>query len=210
MGYCQAWSFMDVCMTPLCLWVYVRLGVGCVRHSSPRITTLEMARVAMNGVLVVPSDPVAALSTLSTEGGEVVRINGINLGPALPRAYVTDAWYGSGGIRYNFVNCTFTIPHAQLECVTVPGSGFGHHVQLSILGQAATLSNVLAYGPPAISSSSPVTVPTTGATVTVTGVNFGGLAASIQVLVNGRVTASTLLVSGTAPATDACPHRSGD
>jgi hypothetical protein len=175
-----------------------RMCVMCAHaaHSSPRITSLAMAWVAMNGMLVAPADPVAALSSLSTQGGEVVRINGENLGPALPRAYVTDAWYGSGGVRYTFVNCTFTIPHSQLECVTVPGSGFGHHVQLSILGQAASLSNVLAYGSPGIVSSTPATVPTTGASVTITGVSFGGLAASIQVLVNGRATASSLLVSG--------------
>ncbi len=46
----------------------------------------------VNGTLTRPSNPVAALAALSTEGGEVVRINGTNLGPAMPRSYVSAVW----------------------------------------------------------------------------------------------------------------------
>ena len=165
--------------------------------SAPRITALAMVLVRAgdgSGALVPPTDPVAALSLLSTEGGEVIRITGTNLGPALPRSYVTDVWYGLGDARYTLVNCTFITPHEQLECVTVAGTGRGLHAHVSILGQVATMASSMSYAPPSVLLTSPAAVPTTGSIVTVNGTNFGATSASIQVLVNGLVTASTLMV----------------
>lgn len=85
----------------------------------------------VNGTLRSTTNPIAALATLSTEGGETVQINGTNFGPALPRSYVTDVWYGSGsGTQFSLTNCTFTVDETQIQCLTVPGVGTGYAMQV--------------------------------------------------------------------------------
>jgi hypothetical protein len=103
----------------------------------PEVTALEMGAVYENGSLARPFNAVAALSALSTEGGEVLLINGTNLGPAVPRSYVSAVWYTNGALLYSLNNCTFLVPHRQFQCVTVPGVGFGHLLQvLFVCGEA--------------------------------------------------------------------------
>ncbi len=40
--------------------------------------------------------------------------------------------YGLSSTRYDLTNCTFTVAHSQLECVTVPGVGIGHRLQVCV------------------------------------------------------------------------------
>ena len=104
------------------------------RASIPAVTSLSMASMLNNGALGPAVSPVGGLSALSTEGGEVIVINGTNLGPALPRSYVSAVWYGDGTSerRFDVTNCTFTVPHTQLECVTLPGTGAGYRLQVRV------------------------------------------------------------------------------
>jgi len=83
------------------------------------VTALELVRVWVNGSLAAPVDPVAALASLATEGGETLRITGVNFGPALPRAYVSAVWYGSGGDSFDVTDCSLTMEHTQVRAVSV-------------------------------------------------------------------------------------------
>ena len=143
-------------------------------YATPAITSVRMQLVLSNGSLVSPADPVASLSQLSTEGGEVISISGANLGPAMPRSYISAVWYGltsflhiceptvafccvdcylchagsvstlcwsrygAGTAKYDLSNCTFTVPHSQIQCITVPGVGFGHLAQVRCVSLAAS------------------------------------------------------------------------
>lgn len=55
---------------------------------------------------------------LHTSGGEVVVINGDNFGPAYPRTYISSVTLGP-----YVPSCEMTIPHSQIQCVTVEGVG---------------------------------------------------------------------------------------
>ncbi len=64
------------------------------------------------------------MSSLSTEGGEVITIDGSNFGPAYPRTYISSVAYGNGAsAKYSLNNCTFVTAHTRLRCTTVPGVG---------------------------------------------------------------------------------------
>jgi hypothetical protein len=134
--------------------------------------------------------------TLCSPTGEIIRITGTNLGPAMPRSYVSAVWYGIGVTRYDISNCTFTVPHQQLECVTLPGVGTGHFFQLTVLSQTTAVSaSMLAYGPPSISAVLPTSLRTLGGTVSVSGLNFGLSLGNVVLLVNGRPAAASMPVA---------------
>jgi hypothetical protein len=104
-------------------------------YRAPALASLEMVAVVVNGTLVPATDPLGSLSLLSTEGGEVLRIRGDNFGPAAPQPFVDSVVYGGGlaGVQYRMTNCTFAVPHQELMCVTAPGVGSGHKLQVSLL-----------------------------------------------------------------------------
>jgi hypothetical protein len=67
--------------------------------------------------------------------------------------------------------------------------------QLTVMNQpSAVASAALAYSPPSLSSASPVAIPSTGSSVTLSGSNFGAVVGAVTVLVNGVVTAVTMPV----------------
>ncbi len=61
-------------------------------YSPPGLRALTMQSVRSGEVMVPPMDPVAALTSLSTEGGEVLMLRGDNFGPAAPASFVDGAW----------------------------------------------------------------------------------------------------------------------
>lgn len=87
-----------------------------------------MSKMFVNGSLVNTVNGTSMLASLSTEGGEVIRLTGSNFGPAYPRSYVSAIWYGPS---YFMSNCTFTEAHSEIECVSVPGTGSGYRLQVS-------------------------------------------------------------------------------
>jgi hypothetical protein len=158
-------------------------------YSPPSVVDLEMVAVRTNDSgLATPVDPVAALGALSTEGGEVIRINGTNFGPAAPASFVDGVWLGSGPTRRDLANCTFLQAHHAIECLTPPGVGTGHRLKVSVLAQASGVSlEALSYHPPTIASVLPASLPTTGTFVFLRGSNFGNDPTNTSLLLNGAV-----------------------
>ena len=87
---------------------------------------------------------------LSTEGNELIYIQGENFGP-IGKQYVGKVTYGPTGRDYVAKNCT-VIEHSEwMQCETVPGIGDQLHVVVSVLGQSSPSSEVyLSYGRPEI------------------------------------------------------------
>lgn len=158
-------------------------------YAPPVISTLLAVAVRVGDELVPATSPLAALSTLSTQGGETVRITGLNFGPASPQSFVDGVWLVHGGSgRRNMVGCVFVMPHRALECQTPSGTGTGLRLQLSVLGQASGVSlDTVSYSPPQVSTVTPASVPTEGAFVSIEGVNFGSDLASTSVLLSTGV-----------------------
>lgn len=97
------------------------------------ITALEMVTVLVNGSYVPASNDSSMLSALSTEGGEIVQISGQNFGPSFPRSYISSVWYGNAvGSLLAMSQCWFEVPHTTIQCVTVPGAGFGYNMQVRV------------------------------------------------------------------------------
>ncbi len=65
-------------------------------------------------------------------------------------------WYGSASTRYDLRNCTMSMPHVQLTCLSSPGAGTGYNLQVSVMYQASGLSTeVLSYRPPSLAAVAP-------------------------------------------------------
>ena len=65
-------QFLLDSLTCIALW-------SCRSCSAPEITSLSIELNKVNGTLVAPVDPVAALQLLSTEGGDVLLIGELSL-----------------------------------------------------------------------------------------------------------------------------------
>ncbi len=147
-------------------------------------------------MLVSAADPVGSLTTLATEGGEVVLINGTDLGPAANRTLVNSVGYSGGLFSYNLQNCTFVAAHTALQCLTPSGVGAGFRAQVTVMYQpSGQSSDLLSYRAPAISVASPGVIPTSGSTVTLNGTSFGAAPEQITLYVNGVVTPVNLVVA---------------
>lgn len=99
--------------------------------------------------------PLAMLAMLaaSSEGGQVVNITGqfFSFGSFLER--VT---YGPNGDDYEATNCAYVVPHSQISCLTLPGTGRVLRWLVSIGGQTSALSAVSSsYELPTIISVTP-------------------------------------------------------
>ena len=115
----------------------------CVISSVPQITSLAMVELNVGGTLVPAVDPVRNLSSLSTEGGDVISITGTSFGPSTPRSYVSAVWYSNVQTVYSVSNCTFVEQQTQLQCISVPGVGVGMFAQVRSLGLQAQAVLVL-------------------------------------------------------------------
>ena len=162
--------------------------VGCSMSALPRLIICLYCRIAQ----------------LTTEGGDVLTITGINFGPAAPRSYVSAVWYSRGDSdgALHMTNCSFLTPHTALRCVTVPGVGAGYSLQVTVMGQTSPpTAQHVSYHPPVLSLAAPSVVSTDGATVHLLGANLGADLATLVVVVDGVVVsgvAYTVLHRGVA------------
>ncbi len=92
---------------------------------------MSVTGTLVDGVLNVNAS--GSLTSLSTEGGEVITIDGTDFGPAYPRAYVLAVRYGSSTVAYVPRNCSFVTPHRRLQCLTAPGVGTQLSVKVRML-----------------------------------------------------------------------------
>ncbi len=149
----------------------------------------------------------AGVTVANTTGGTLLAITGVNLGPSVNFTQVT--------VRVPFgdisaTNCTLLLPDSWLQCALPVGSGAISLVTVTVLGQSGTfVPTGLAYAPPSISTLSPSSVPTTGATVTVAGANFGNLLSNVVLLVNGVSTPVSMPVSECHDVFYMCPRVRG-
>jgi hypothetical protein len=165
-------------------------------YKAPTITSLRMSQVLVSDVLVAASSPVTSLTSLATEGGEVIVLNGTDLGPSANRTLVNAVSFGGGSFSYSLQNCTFLIAHQQLQCVTPAGVGSGFRAQVTVMYQSSgQSSDVLSYRAPSISVVSPSVIPTSGATVTLNGTSFGAAPEQISLFVNGVSSPVSLAVA---------------
>jgi len=108
-------------------------------------------------------DPV---QNFNTEGGEVMTIIGTDLGPTEIPPELFEAAYGSilteddpvtgrkaGQNEFLASNCRVVVPHAQAECLVVPGAGDSHTWRLFVDGSESTTPKS-SFAPPEIESMS--------------------------------------------------------
>ena len=62
---------------------------------------------------------------------------------------------GNAVSKYTAASCTILVPHVSIECISVPGTGKNHWLQLSVGNQAsAPYGANMSYAPPVIASFS--------------------------------------------------------
>jgi hypothetical protein len=110
-------------------------------YKAPTITSLRMASVFVNDTLVAASSPVGSLTSLATEGGEVLVLNGTDLGPSSNRTLVNAVSFSGGSFVYNLQSCSFVVAHQQLQCLTPPGVGSGFRAQVTVMYQSSGQSS---------------------------------------------------------------------
>jgi len=195
-----------------------RVVVAGVESAAPRT---QYAPPQLDGVrLLNATAPVqAALEGLHTRGGQRFELHGTNLGAAWVASgfsYIDRVAYGT--YELPAAMCNGSLPeHDRLECVTLPGVGLGHGVQVSVGMQdsgptgvslsfqapellAAVLLPPASSATPApdgygqLAASSPrthSTVPTSGGAIRIVGTNLGRALDGLRVW------------AGTEPATKA-------
>ncbi len=135
----------------------------------------------------------AGVTVANTTGGTQLFLSGVNLGPSANFTQVVIT-VPAGDVAV--LNCTVTQADTALQCPLPVASGRITRVAVTALGQqGAFVPTGLAYAPPSILSASPTSLPSTGATVTLTGVHFGNALSSVVVLVNGVPTLASMPVS---------------
>ena len=130
-------------------------------HSMVRCTTSAGAGAALQWVVVVNTQPSSEFSSTvaytgptitgvlgpgpyggSTAGGDSLRVVGSSFGPVDVSA-VDFVTYGPTGAELSAVQCRVTGNGVvdELACLTSPGTGSGHKLQLSIGGQLSEVYN---------------------------------------------------------------------
>lgn len=136
------------------------------------------------------TDP--GVTAADTLGGTLVTLTGVNLGPSVD---FTSVSIGVPAGELAATNCTLTTPDTALQCVLPVATGAISRVTVMVLGQAAVLYPVgLVYAPPVIMDATPGSLPSTGATVSITGSGFGNTLGNLVLLVNGVATAVSMPV----------------
>lgn len=126
----------------------------------------------------------ASMTGLDTDEHIEIIVEGTNFGPDDPFNLDTlEVHYSNSGLSLDFqaVDCVMTQPHEIVRCTTVDGVGTDLITTITIGGQSSNIadaaSDVISYAAPEISGvlvSSGDGFPTTGgATVRLTGANFG-------------------------------------
>jgi hypothetical protein len=186
-------------------------AVACTSYRPPTITAMGLLTTQEGGSTVDTQEE--AVGVLRTAGGQVLVFFGDNFGPAQSAVPISavgsqrpDALVGSESLRTT--NCAVVGRGlTEVHCVTPPGVGVGYRWVLMVAGQASAPSaQATSYGPPAIVSvavtgigsraDEPLGVPTTGgATVTLTGVNFGNNLDLVGLVWNGVPLGSLVMTS---------------
>jgi hypothetical protein len=162
--------------------------VGGQNSSNP--TTSYQAPVI---TAVTLADNVAPALALSTEGGTIIRIQGVGFGPSVaPGPLVQEVLYGdtstlqSPALAYTPLSSSL-LSDGRIEIVTRPGIGLNLRFQVRVADVLSAVSPVtvgaLSYGLPASVAVAPATSPTRGSVdgrITISGVNFGLLDSSVE------------------------------
>ena len=123
----------------------------------------------------------------STDGGELVVISGQYFST---QQFLGTVTYGLGGAQFVARNCSVTVPHTQITCRTVPGTGRALQWVVTVGNQTSQRSAAItSYAIPSLAAAAPANGPTAGGvTITLTGANLGLSYASsvLQVLVNAN------------------------
>ena len=139
---------------------------------------------------VITSFSGAGAVNASTDGGDLVVITGQYFSTQQFLGAVT---YGLGGAQFVAQNCTVTVPHTQISCRTVAGTGRALQWVVTVGNQTSARSATFtSYAIPTLTSAVPGSGPTSGGTVvTVTGANLGFsyAASNFQVLINTKMLA---------------------
>ncbi len=111
-------------------------------------------------------------SDASTDGGQDVVITGRFLSL---QTFLESVTYGPSGREYTAASCTITVPHTQVTCRTVPGTGRLLRWRVTVGGQTSDLSaSSTSYAPPRLLGVAPATGPTAGGVrVVLTGRDLG-------------------------------------
>jgi hypothetical protein len=184
-------------------------------YHAPVLTSIGLwtpGSSSVNGSSVNGSE--SALSSLDTQGGQVLAFIGNFFGPPAGATPIQATGlrrgdYPAGSGSVTTTACTVQgAGHTLVHCVTPPGVGVGYQWMLTIAGQASGLSvQTTSYGLPTITSTvvsgpgsfpdEPHRAPTAGgATVTLTGTNFGDDPSTIALTWNG-VPVSGLVLTAT-------------
>jgi hypothetical protein len=164
-----------------CLQVVVEGQANAVPISSVAAPVISNATFATAGVTVA-----------STTGGTLLALSGVHFGPSVNYTQVTIRVPAGD---FPTTNCSLTTPDTGLQCVLPVASGAISRVIVSVLGQSSAFVPAgLAYAPPVITGATPSTLPTTGATITITGTSFGNMLGNLVLLVNGVPSAVTMPV----------------
>ena len=136
---------------------------------------------------VITSFSGAGAVNASTEGGDLVVISGQYFST---QQFLGTVTYGLGGAQFVARNCSVTVPHTQITCRTVAGTGRALQWVVTVGNQTSQRSALTtSYAIPSLAAAAPANGPTAGGvTVTLTGANLGlSYAASVlQVLVNAN------------------------
>ena len=139
------------------------------------------------------------LSKLLTLGGEVIMVTGTDFGPLSPNPCAADSTCNEVSMAYGLTssplvgataqNCTVTVSHTEMTCISSAGVGKGLQVKATVGGQegAAAPGNLnVSYHRPVINEMAPLAGTSLGGVlVTLTGEYFGDNDAAISVLMNG-------------------------
>lgn len=168
------------CVSPQ---VIVEGQANAVPLSSIALPTISNASFATGGVTVA-----------STLGGTLLDVTGTNFGATANYTQVAIR-VPAGDLLTS--NCTLTSFDTRLQCALPMATGAISLVNVTVLGQTSSfVPSGLAYAPPNITNVAPGSLPTTGATLQITGSNFGSTVAPLVLLVNGAPVAATMSVRG--------------
>lgn len=174
------------------------------------------------------------LSTVFETSGSVAIIEGTNFGFTMDRIAAQSlsaspstlvVTYGPTGVEYTATGCSITKANNEITCTVPPGSGTGHiwYVQIITSASGANPNNAVfttvrtGYLPPTISSVSLSTAVSTndipsnimitdgGASITVSGSNFGPIGTTLRLAYGSSVDASDYIV--TCSPSFANPHQ---
>ncbi|KAA0150008.1 hypothetical protein FNF31_07094 [Cafeteria roenbergensis] len=128
-----------------------------------------------------------AAADASTNGGQEIVIQGnyFSVGK-----YLQSVTYGPTGSEFAAHGCHVSVPHKEIRCQTVPGTGRVLRWVVTVKGQASPLSSVsTSYARPVINATTPGNSATNGGVlVRVTGQDFGVKwpLSELSVLLNAR------------------------